>query len=240
MTRPQNLDRTDSRLTESLSNEPISGPEYPDTRAGHASGAGKPFAQKKRLRILWGCAVFFIGALLVVRPLVSDTTILHAVLQQIGLLMLLAGIAGRLWSIIYVGGRKNCQLVTLGPYSLTRNPLYLSSMVAIAGATLTYGSILLTILFTALLFLVFRYAARREAAYLGVVFGIQYTSYAASTPLFFPKLALPKTDVNSLFSPRIARTTARDATFLVALIPLIELVQQLHRHDLLPALAMVP
>jgi protein-S-isoprenylcysteine O-methyltransferase Ste14 len=230
------LHRADRYPSESHLTETISTHENFDASWEQVRRANKPFAQKKRLRVLWGCAVAYIAALLVVRPLMPVDTIVHEIIRQIGLLLLLAGVAGRLWSIIYIGGRKNRELVTRGPYSLTRNPLYLSSMIAVAGATLMYGSIVMTALFTTNLFFVFRFAARREASYLKQVFGELYTIYAASTPLFFPKFAMPITDINSLFSTSVAGTTARDAIFFIALIPMIELIEQLHRHDLLPVI----
>jgi protein-S-isoprenylcysteine O-methyltransferase Ste14 len=236
MSSNMHLYRADRYPTESHLTESVTIHQNRDASSEQAGRANKPFAQKKRLRVLWGCAVVYIAALLVVRPLVPFDTIVHEITRQIGLLLLLAGVAGRLWSIIYIGGRKNRELVTQGPYSLTRNPLYLSSMVAVAGATLMYGSIVMTALFTTNLFFVFRYAARREAAYLEQVFGELYTIYAASTPLFFPKFAMPTTDINSLFSTSIAGTTVRDAIFFIALIPMIELIEQLHRHDLLPVI----
>jgi len=43
---------------------------------------------------------------------------------------LLAGVAvtGRAWSLMYISGKKNASLVTVGPYSLCRNPLYFFSI----------------------------------------------------------------------------------------------------------------
>ena len=40
-----------------------------------------------------------------------------------GYLFLILGLSVRIWSILYIGGRKSQELVTDGPYSLCRNPL---------------------------------------------------------------------------------------------------------------------
>jgi protein-S-isoprenylcysteine O-methyltransferase Ste14 len=38
----------------------------------------------------------------------------------------------RLWCSLYISGYKNSQLITSGPYSLCRNPLYFFSFVGFA------------------------------------------------------------------------------------------------------------
>ncbi|MFM7261867.1 MAG: methyltransferase family protein [bacterium] len=57
-----------------------------------------------------------------------------SLLSAMGYILLLVGCAGRIWCALYIAGRKNRVLVDLGPYSLTRNPLYLFSCLAFVGA----------------------------------------------------------------------------------------------------------
>ena len=47
----------------------------------------------------------------------------------------LVGIAslGRLWCSLYISGYKKSQLVTVGPYSMCRNPLYFFSFIGAVG-----------------------------------------------------------------------------------------------------------
>lgn len=55
---------------------------------------------------------------------------------------------GRVWSSIYIAGRKTSTLVEFGPYSVARNPLYLFSLVGAAGIGLASGSLLILALLT--------------------------------------------------------------------------------------------
>lgn len=101
----------------------------------------KPFVQKKRLRVLQVGAAVFVAMILFAAPIWEEGGNTHEIIEMTGIALVLACIFGRLWSILYVGGRKNQELVTGGPYSMTRNPLYFFSTVGIVGVGLMFGSI---------------------------------------------------------------------------------------------------
>lgn len=50
--------------------------------------------------------------------------------------MVASGLALRLWATVFIGGQKNRQLVTTGPYRIVRHPLYLGSALALVGIVL--------------------------------------------------------------------------------------------------------
>jgi isoprenylcysteine carboxyl methyltransferase (ICMT) family protein YpbQ len=68
-------------------------------------------------------------------------------LESVGLAMLLFGAFGRVWCAVHIAGRKNKDLVAVGPFSTMRNPLYFFSMFAFTGAGLCFDSISLGALF---------------------------------------------------------------------------------------------
>jgi protein-S-isoprenylcysteine O-methyltransferase Ste14 len=47
----------------------------------------------------------------------------HEMIEAGGIFLIAAGILGRMWSVLYIGSRKSRELIALGPYSVTRNPL---------------------------------------------------------------------------------------------------------------------
>lgn len=63
--------------------------------------------------------------------------------------LLAACIGLRFWATLYIGGRKEKELVTTGPYSLCRNPLYRGSLCAALSMALFLNSF--TLLFAVIL-----------------------------------------------------------------------------------------
>ena len=97
--------------------------------------------------------------------------------------------------------RKDERLAITGPYSVSRNPLYLGSAIlaagfVIAGDSLWAGGIV------GLYFAVFYYAViRNEEADLRKRFGAPFDEYAARVPLFFPSLRVRADEVSKAKSP---------------------------------------
>ena len=48
----------------------------------------------------------------------------QALLETGGVILILVCIVGRTWCTLYIGGNKKRELITAGPYSVVRNPLY--------------------------------------------------------------------------------------------------------------------
>ncbi|WP_162246688.1 methyltransferase family protein [Rhizobium sp. Root1203] len=165
---------------------------------------------------------------------------MHELFENIGVILVIAGVLGRLWSTLYIGQRKNRHLIVTGPYSITRNPLYVSSMLAILGVSLMIGSALITAIFVPIFFFLFAYAARRESEYLRSKFGSVYDDYAARTPFFVPNPLLMKLGAEVTFRTSSLTTAFRDALFLIALIPLSELLEFLHEGRYLYAVFYIP
>ena len=62
-----------------------------------------------------------------------------------GFIMVLIGSFGRIWASIYIEGNKTRKLITEGPFSMVRNPLYFFSLLIMIGFCLALKSIYLGI-----------------------------------------------------------------------------------------------
>jgi protein-S-isoprenylcysteine O-methyltransferase Ste14 len=105
----------------------------------------------------------------------------------LGGVVALIGLALRAWSAGHI--RKNAALATSGPYSYTRNPLYLGSFLLGVGFTIAAGRWFLAIPFAALFLGIYYPVMRVEASDLAKLFGEDYQRYADAVPLFLPRLS---------------------------------------------------
>lgn len=140
----------------------------------------------QRLRVPLG---FAFGILFLI---FADPTFL---LLVIGVAIAFTGLLLRAWSAGHI--RKNRELTVTGPYSRTRNPLYLGSFIMGVGFSVASGVWWLALLFAALYLGIYLPVMRIEARELTQIFGDEYRDYARSVPLFFPSLTAyggPKRD----------------------------------------------
>ena len=107
-------------------------------------------------------------------------------LLLVGGAIALVGLGIRNWAAGCL--HKEKELATGGPYSYTRNPLYLGSFLLGAGATVAGGSWVFFALFVTFFLLVYGRTIRVESSVLGGLFGDDYRDYARSVPLLIPRM----------------------------------------------------
>ncbi|MEM5471106.1 isoprenylcysteine carboxylmethyltransferase family protein [Hoeflea sp. AS60] len=165
---------------------------------------------------------------------------LYTGLKAVGMLLILACIFGRLWSTLYIGTRKNSEVVMTGPYSITRNPLYLFSTIGAFGAGLVFGSIVVAFGLGLVSYIVFSITANGEASYLRSQFGPEYLTYEAGTPQFWPNFSLYTTASEVMFSPPVLQRAFGDSLYFLAVIPLVGAVEYLQSSGYLPVIFWLP
>jgi protein-S-isoprenylcysteine O-methyltransferase Ste14 len=116
----------------------------------------------------------------------------------IGFILITIGESLRMWAVSYAGGATRTtkvgapSLCTSGPYSYTRNPLYIGNMVIYSGVVFFAGSlnILFTLIITWIFFTIQYYLIiNLEQNTLIDVFGKEYEKYINNVPKLFPRLS---------------------------------------------------
>jgi protein-S-isoprenylcysteine O-methyltransferase Ste14 len=131
----------------------------------------------QRIRVPLGfifAAVFFIFA----KP--TTTTLV------IGSVIAFIGVAIRAWASGHI--RKAKSLAITGPYSRTRNPLYVGSFILGVGFTIAAGVWWLAIIFVALFLGIYLPVMRIEARDMQRIFGAEFEEYERNVPLLVPRL----------------------------------------------------
>ena len=160
----------------------------------------------------------------------------HERIETLGLALLFVGIGGRLWATLYIGGRKAAELVSTGPYSVTRNPLYLFSTIAAGGVGAQTGSYVVAALFMALCAIAFHLVALREERHLTANLGDEYVAYLGRVPRFFPNPLLYRDDTEVTFRTGRLRTALLDGLVFFAAIPVLEGIETAQESGLVPVL----
>ncbi len=203
----------------------------------------KPLAPKNIIarKIIIGIPVLIaLGFLLVADSYWSIGGFVDRSIKWAGIVLITICIVGRTWSSLYIGGRKNLQIIDIGPYSITRNPLYLFSIVGAAGAGMQSGSLVVALLAGAFTWAVFRWITFGEEDYLLAIHADRYRPYLGRVPRFLPNIRLWTSPETLVVRPKAVLATFFDGLIFLSAIPLAELITYLHCNDILPVYFLVP
>lgn len=195
--------------------------------------------QKARKIALLIGLIAVVGLAFVTRSSLAEGS-LHEALEAVGLGLIVICIVGRSWCSLYIGGRKKAEIVNRGPYSISRNPLYVFSFMGAFGVGAQTGSLTLAALFLALTVAVFYATVRREEAWLSEAFGPVYAAYRARTPRFWPDFSKWHDEGMLEIKPAFFLTTLRDGLVFLLAVPLFESVEKLQDIGWLAALIHLP
>ena len=107
-----------------------------------------------------------------------------------GVLLIILGEALRIWSSGYI--HKNEVLSVTGPYSLTRNPLYVGSFLLGTGFVITMNVPWVIVLFMLFFGGIYWFTIRWEEEKLQRRFDHEWVEYSKAVPRFFPMKRMPK------------------------------------------------
>ena len=196
--------------------------------------------QKRRRYVIGLLIAVLFGVYFTVQSWFPPESAMHEGVEMAGVVLIFLGIVGRLWCMLYIGGRKAAEVVDSGPYSIMRNPLYFFSSVAAAGVGAQSGSIVTAILFFALCALAFHVVILREERFLSGAFGSAYRDYLARVPRFFPDPKLDREGSVEGFQSKRLLSTLLDGLLFFAAVPVFEWIDHAQMTGMLPVLLRLP
>jgi len=175
------------------------------------------------LMVIFGVLWFF------TKPLWHIHALVHEFMEPAGALLIFAGVIGRIFSTITIGGLKDKELMMTEIYSTVRHPLYFFSFLMMVGiGFLTARPELLAYVMIAYLS-IFLPMIRNEEKFLTARFGEKYTDYAKAVPAFIPDFRLYTARERIEINPKLVGRTFLDASLVLILIPLAEIINILKR-----------
>ena len=193
--------------------------------------------QRLRKAALWIGVAMCIGLLLVSQSAwQTSAPHVYQFIQRVGILLILICILGRTWCTLYIGGVKKKELVTQGPYSVVRNPLYFFTLIGAMGIGAQAGSITMVVFLVIAVASVFYFVVLQEEAFLATTFGSDFAAYAARVPRFLPRLSVWQEADQLVVKPRLVRRTFLDASLFLLAVPFCDVIERMHALGWLPVL----
>jgi len=173
-------------------------------------------------------------------PVIVDGTALGGLMKLAGFVLLTACAIGRIYSTAFIGGVKNKELMTAGPYAAHRNPLYFYSLLGAAGVGLMSLQVTtFAVLFCGFLIL-YVGLIDREEKFLAEKFGEEFARYKARVPRLLPDFKKYTAPAEMLFQPKYLAKAVADAVWWFAPVPLFEFARYLQETGVIEALMVVP
>ena len=192
----------------------------------------------RKLRVNMLRLAFFpiVFAAVFVRPRWGMDSIAAFAMELGGYFFLLSGLMLRIWCTFYIGGQKSKALITTGPYSICRNPLYIGTFLLAIGAGLCFENLLMLALVVGIAVPAHLIVTRMEETHLEGVFADEYRMYKQKVPRYWPRFSNYSSPDVLEVRLRVIRRIAFD-TLGVLLLPEIEdLIEVLHVHGIIPVL----
>lgn len=170
---------------------------------------GESFAFRNRGKVGFVLAAPLVLLLLVSYPTVGENTTAGIALNVAGWLVFGLYVTFRLWATLFIGSRKDTELQSEGPYSITRNPLYFGTFCFALSTVLLLKSLTLAFVVLVGFFFYSRFVVRAEERFLAGKFGEQFALYCHGTPRFVPALSRFRSPETVTVSLRACRAEAK-------------------------------
>ncbi|MDO9567034.1 MAG: isoprenylcysteine carboxylmethyltransferase family protein [Candidatus Desulfaltia sp.] len=147
----------------------------------------------------------------------------------IGLIFVAIASSGRMWCSLYIAGYKDQKLVTKGPYSLCRNPLYFFSMIGVVGIGCSTETFTFPIVFIILFALYYPFVIKSEEKRLKQLFGVEFEEYTKRVPAFFPRFSTFVEPENYCVNPAVYKKHIFSAVWFIWIVGILELIEGMRK-----------
>lgn len=169
-----------------------------------------------------------------------NDSLTDTLLEMSGLFLLTICSMGRLWALLYISGHKKIELITEGPYSMVRHPLYVFSLIGAIGIGLASENILVLAVLIIFYLLYYPLTILVEEAKLTDKFGWEYLDYIKSTPRFLPKLSLYKSPPPVMVNTDIFLKSIAIGMWFIWIFIILHIIEMLQQSGHIPVLLRVP
>jgi protein-S-isoprenylcysteine O-methyltransferase Ste14 len=166
----------------------------------------------------------------------EDEIVVEGSLFLIGALLVGAATVGRLWCSLYISGYKTNSLVTSGPYSMCRNPLYFFSLLGAVGVGLATETVVIPVMILIGFSLYYPIVIKEEEKELREIHKEKFLAYCKKTPRFFPKLSNFYEPEEYLVRPKIFKRCLFEALWFVWFLGILEFAEALRKIGIIPNL----
>lgn len=201
-----------------------------------AAGAARPAYLKSRLLLSRLGAIPLALIVFVSESRWESVPVLEALFFGAGCILVGISTIGRLWCSLYISGYKSRALIVHGPYSLSRNPLYLFSLFGALGVGLTTETLLIPAFLGAIFALYYPAVMQSEEEKLLKLHGEEYAAYVRRVPGFFPRTLKVAEPDGYTVNPRAFRKSMMDALWFVWLVGIVEFAEALREAGIFPVL----
>jgi protein-S-isoprenylcysteine O-methyltransferase Ste14 len=150
-----------------------------------------------------------------------------------GIVLVAIASLGRMWCSLYIAGYKNKKLITEGPYSACRNPLYFFSMIGVIGVGCSTEMLTFPAVFFIFFTICYPFVIRSEEKRLRQLFGAEFEEYSERVPAFFPSLSSFEEPGEYSVNPVVYRKHIFSALWFVWAVGIIELIEGMREIGLL-------
>lgn len=185
-------------------------------------------------------AAVLVALLLVSQPLMAEGNALRSLMLWLGYVLVIIGAFGRVYCTLFIGGRKNDEVVREGMFSVVRNPLYVFSFLATLGVGMQSGMVLVLALLAGVYYWYYPKVVEKEEAFLSHKFGEPYHAYLREVPRWVPNFKLWREPEQVEARPKFVRRTLMDAAIFFLPLPCFVFIAALQAHGVLPVWLTLP